>query len=82
MQVLSLVWGILAIIGMLVAFFPCLGSFNWLNIPFSGLGLIFCVFALLKAEPTNKNKAVVGIILCAIAVLFGIIRLYLGGGIV
>ena len=82
MQVLSLVWGILAIIGMLVAFFPCLGSFNWLNIPFAGLGLIFCVFALLKAEPTNKTKAIIGLILCGIAVLFGIVRLYIGGGIV
>lgn len=82
MQVLSLVWGILAIIGMLVAFFPCLGSLNWLNIPFAGLGLIFCVFALLKAEPANRKKAIIGLILCGIAVLFGIVRLYIGGGIV
>ena len=81
MQMLSLVWGILAIIGMLVAFFPCLGSFNWLNIPFAGLGLIFCIVALVRAEPTNKKKAVIGVVLCAIAVLFGIVRLYLGGGI-
>lgn len=82
MQVLSLVWGILAIIGMLVAFFPCLGSFNWLNIPFAGVGLIFCIVALLKAEPTNKGNATIGLILCTIAVLFGIVRLYMGGGIV
>jgi hypothetical protein len=46
MQTLSLVWGILAILGMLVAFFPCLGSLNWLNIPFAVAGVIVSVIAL------------------------------------
>jgi hypothetical protein len=32
MQILSLVWGILAILGLGIAFIPCLGILNWLNI--------------------------------------------------
>jgi hypothetical protein len=82
MQVLSLVWGILAVLGMLVAFFPCLGSFNWLNIPFAGLGLIISVIALVTAKEAKKGSAIAGIVLCGIAVLFGIIRLVAGGGVV
>ena len=46
MQVLSLLWGILAIVGMVVGFFPCLGSLNWLNIPFAGVGIIVSGIAL------------------------------------
>ena len=45
MQILSLVWGILAILGLGVAFVPCLGSLNWLNIPFAVVGLIISIVA-------------------------------------
>ena len=82
MQKLSLIWGILSIIGMIVGFIPCLGSLNWLNIPFSVLGLILSVVALTQVhEGQSKGNAIVGIVLCSIAVLFGFMRLALGGGI-
>ena len=81
MQTLSLVWGILAILGMIVGFIPCLGAFNWLNIPFSGLGLIFSVIALASSDEQNRGAAIGGTICCAIAVMFGIIRLVIGGGV-
>jgi hypothetical protein len=54
MQTLSLVWGILSIIGMFVAFFPCLGSLNWINIPFSGVGLIISIIALARKKEEKK----------------------------
>lgn len=81
MQVLSLVWGILAICGMLTAFLPCLGSLNWINIPFSGIGLIISVIALATTKEAQKGGSIAGIICCGIAILFGIIRLIAGGGI-
>lgn len=81
MQVLSLIWGILAIIGMIVAFFPCLGSFNWLNIPFSGIGLIISVIALATTKEGSKGGSIAGIICCGLAILFGIIRLIAGAGV-
>ena len=82
MQTLSLVWGILSIIGMVVAFFPCLGSLNWLNVPFSAVGLIIGIIALSKVSPgEKKSNATIGIVCCGAALLFGIIRLILGGGI-
>ena len=82
MQTISLIWGILAIIGMMVGFIPCLGALNWLNIPFAGIGLLIGLIALGTSGNENKNGAVAGIICCAIAVLFGIVRLFIGGGVV
>ena len=81
MHVLGLVWGILAICGMVVGFFPCLGALNWLTIPFAVVGLIISVIAHGKAPLDNKGTAKTGIILNAIAVAVGSIRLVLGGGV-
>lgn len=82
MQVLSLVWGILAGIGMLVAFFPCLGSLNWLNIPFAAIGLIISIIALSTTKQSSKGGSIAGIIICAVAMIFGILRLIAGGGVI
>lgn len=82
MQVLSLVWGILAFIGLVIAFFPCLGSLNWLNIPFSVIGLIISIIALTKSPPDNKTLAIIGTVLCGLAVVAGTVRLIMGAGVV
>jgi hypothetical protein len=81
MQTVSLIWGILAMLGMLVAFFPCLGALNWLNIPFSIVGLIISIIAMANAAPGRNGSAKAGLILCAIATILGMIRLLLGGGV-
>lgn len=79
MQVLSLVWGILAILGLGVAFIPCLGSLNWLNIPFAAIGVVISIVA--KSKPGPQGTATVGMVLNVIAIILGVIRLVLGGGI-
>jgi hypothetical protein len=80
MQILSLVWGILAILGLGIAFVPCLGSLNWLNIPFAVVGLILS-FVAKSQVPGRGGAATAGIVLNAIAIVLGVIRLALGGGI-
>jgi hypothetical protein len=81
MQILSLVWGILAILGMLVGFTPCLGALNWLNIPFAAIGLIISIVAWANAPPGKKGGALGGMVCCAVAVVMGLLRLVIGGGI-
>lgn len=81
MQILSAVWGALAAIGMFIGFIPCLGSLNWLNIPFALAGLVVSIIALSQAKPGQKAMPVIGVVLCGIAVLLGFFRLLLGGGI-
>ncbi len=82
MNVVSLVFGLLAITGMVVAFFPCLGSLNWLNIPFSLIGLVISWMAYKKIEDGQSNTLpLIGLVLCAIATIFGFFRLVAGGGV-
>ncbi len=78
MGILSLVWGIFAILGMMLAMIPFLGWVNWLNIPFALIGLIICAIGMSREH--NRNSAIAGLILCLVAVVLGGIRLLLGGG--
>ena len=56
MQLLALVWGVLAIIGFGVAFIPCLGALNWLNIPFAIAGVIVSLIALYAFAPRKPRN--------------------------
>ena len=82
MQLLALVWGILALIGMTVGIIPCLGALNWINIPFAALGVVMGFIALQRPPLEQKKMAITGIILSAIAAIVGMYRLMLGGGLV
>jgi hypothetical protein len=81
MQALSLAWGILALIGMVVGFIPCLGWMNWVNIPFAFAGLIFSIIAHIVSRGPNRQNSMVAIILCILAILLGSKRLVAGFGI-
>ncbi|HYO82418.1 MAG TPA: hypothetical protein VES20_13525 [Bryobacteraceae bacterium] len=79
MQTIALVWGILALGGMVVAFMPCLGSLNWLNIPFAVVGLVISIAALANARTGRKGTGIAALILNLVAVVFGALRLMAGG---
>jgi hypothetical protein len=83
MKTASLVFGIIVLVVMLVGFVPCFGSLNWINIPLAGVGLIISVVALVQSKSgEDKGKVIAGLVLCTIALIFGLIRLLMGGGIV
>lgn len=69
--------GLLSIIGLLIAFIPCLGWMYWAVLPLALLGLIFSIIGF--SDPADKSQATTGIILCAITLVFGTIRWVLGG---
>ena len=77
MGAISLINGILAGIGLAIGFIPCLGWFNWLNIPLAIIGLIFGIVAMTQGD----SKGIAGFIICAIVIVLGLVRLVLGGGI-
>lgn len=80
MGLLSLLWGIVSLLLMLVAFLPFLGWGNWLVVPFAGLGLLLSVLAQALTAGAGRARAKTAVILNAIALLAGIVRLSLGGG--
>lgn len=80
MGVLALVFGILAMLGLMVAFIPCLGWLNWINVPFAILGAIFSAIAMSRPAPA-RDKGIAGLVMSLIAIVLGLVRLVLGGGI-
>ena len=80
MGVISLVWGVVALLWMLLAFIPLLGWGNWFMIPFAVVGAIIAAIGLLFTRSENRGRAKTGLILNGIAIVVGVIRLGLGGG--
>jgi hypothetical protein len=79
MGIAGLIIGIITIIGFFIGMIPFLGWFNWFNIPLAALGLLFGIIGAATAK-NSRASAITGIVLCAIAIFIGGIRLMLGGG--
>ena len=69
---LSLLIGVAALILAIIAFIPLLGWANWAIIPLAVIGLAFGVTSD-KTSGRNLNLVVIGV---------GVLRLFLGGGII
>ncbi len=82
MGVISLLWGIVAVLWMLLAFIPLLGWGNWFMIPFAAIGVVLSAIAIAVTRREHRGRAKTALVLNVLAVAFGIVRLTLGGGIV
>lgn len=81
MGIISLVWGIFALLWMLLAFVPLLGWGNWFMIPFAVVGAILAAIGIAVTDPAKRGRAKAGLLLNAVAIVAGAIRLLLGGGV-
>ena len=70
-NIASLIIGVVALIGALVAFLPLLGWANWLVIP---LAIVGAAIGVLSRSTGGRN-------LNLLVILIGVVRLMLGGGI-
>jgi len=82
MGLISLLWGIVAILWMIVAFIPLLGWGNWFVIPFAAVGAIIAAIGILFTSPANRGRAKAGLLLNALVIVVGVLRLSLGGGVI
>ncbi|HLD35860.1 MAG TPA: hypothetical protein VJC37_03990 [Planctomycetota bacterium] len=76
MKVISILWGIVSILGMVIGIPPFLSFFNLLVIPFAGIGLIASVIVLTTTRQ-NKNIIIIAVICCIIAIVGSMTRLFL-----
>ncbi len=81
MGLIGLLWGIGSLLWMLLAFIPLLGWGNWFMIPFATVGLIISGIGYAITSPAHRGRANVGLWLNGLAILIGLMRLSLGGGI-
>ena len=80
MGLISVVWGIVALLWMLLAFLPLLGWGNWFLIPFAVVGVIIAALGLLVTHASKRGRAKAGLLINALVVVVGTVRLMLGGG--
>ena len=82
MGLISVLWGIVALAWMLLAFIPLLGWGNWFMIPFAVVGAVIGAIGYALTSPQNRGRAKTGILLNVAAAVIGAVRLSLGGGII
>ncbi len=82
MGLISLIWGIVAMVLMVVALIPLLGWANWMVIPFAAVGAIIAAIGIMVSPTGRRSRAKAGLVLNGIVILVGIFRLSLGGGII
>lgn len=80
MSILGFIIGILTGIGATLSLIPLLGWLNWLNIPVAVFGLIFSIIGVNKGK--HKGIGTAGIVINAILIIYGIIRLIIGDGVI
>ena len=81
MGLIGLLWGIASLLWMVLAFIPLLGWGNWFMIPFATVGLSISGVGYALTSPARRGRANAGLWLNGLAILFGLLRLGLGGGI-
>lgn len=75
LSLIAFIWGILAFIGMVVGFLPSVAPWNWVNLPFAVLGASLGIVSIFTGKDGGTRAAVVGISLCMIASIVGLLRL-------
>lgn len=82
MGLISLLWGILAMVFMIFALIPFLGITNWLLIPFAAVGAIIAAIGVLFTRSEKRGRAKAGLVLNGIVIVVAIVRLGIGGGVI
>ena len=82
MGLISVLWGIVAMLWMLLALVPLLGWANWLLIPFAAVGAVIAAIGMLFSGPGKGSRAKAGLLLNGLVILVAVVRLHLGGGLI
>src|SRR5687768_5841002 len=82
MGLISLLWGMFAMLWMLLALVPLLGWGNWFLIPFAAIGALIAAIAIALTSREKRGRAKAGLVLNGIVIIVAVVRLNLGGGII
>ena len=82
MGLISLLWGIVAMLWMVFALIPLLGITNWLLIPFAAVGALIAAIGIALTSREKRGRAKAGLVLNGIVIVVAIVRLNLGFGVI
>ena len=80
MGLISVLWGIVAMIWMVFALIPVVGITNWLLIPIAAVGAIIATFGIVLTTPEKRGRAKAGLVLNGIVIIVAVVRLGMFGG--
>ncbi|MES2858342.1 MAG: hypothetical protein V4704_04095 [Pseudomonadota bacterium] len=80
MGLISVLWGIFAMIWMVIALIPVIGITNWLLIPFAAVGAIIAAIGIAVGSPGKRGRAKTGLVLNGIVIVVAVLRLGMFGG--
>ena len=81
MGAICLGWGIVSLVGMAIGMIPCVGWYNWINVPLAVIGAVVSANSMNSAPERDRGAAKAGLICCAVAIGWGCLRLLFGGGV-
>lgn len=76
---IALVWGGLAVAGMVAGFVPGWKLVGWVDLPFAIMGAVVGIVAIFSRAGGGNRSAVAGTTLCMIASIAGMIALVMRG---
>ena len=82
MGLISLLWGMFALLWMVLALIPLLGWGNWFLIPFAAVGAMIGAIGIAISAHEKRGRAKAGLVLNGIVIIVAIVRLNLGGGLI
>ena len=80
MGLISAVWGLAALLLMVVAFLPMFGVLNWFVVPFAAVGVALGYIAK-SSGPRDSGRGKTGFFCATLALCLSIFRLMIGGGV-
>ena len=80
MGLISVLWGVVAMIWMVFALIPVIGITNWLLIPFAAIGAIIAAIGIALTAREKRGRAKAGLVLNVIVIVVATLRLGMFGG--
>ncbi len=80
MPTLSLVWGVIAFLGLIVTLLPPLQPLNWIILPFSGLAVLLNLYVILAPKFRRDPLGIAGLVAGGVAFIVAIIRVTINPG--
>jgi hypothetical protein len=82
MGLISVVWGLFAMLWMILALVPLLGWGNWFLIPFAAVGAMIAAVGIATTARERRGRAKAGLVLNGLVIVVAAVRLSLGGGVI
>lgn len=81
MGLISVLWGMVAMVWMVIALIPLIGITNWLLIPFAAVGAIIAALGIMLNRPGYRGLAKTGLVLNGLVLVVATLRLVMFGGV-